>query len=151
MVFLTHFLMPCQYQCIFNNSIWYNRFGKDAVDKKFIENESFYKKGRSVRFSCETLRCLLWSSLTVLRSCFYPKECFTLEPGETRLSCQMCYSSLLMVARKTGNSRFAARLSILMPKGRGLSPHFGKLGKRQTRLRCTLTQNTLKTEYVAFL
>ena len=49
------------------------------------------------------LRCKLWSSLTNVRSCFSPKERFPLEPAETRLSCHMCYRTILSVAHKTGN------------------------------------------------
>src|SRR2546429_1778189 len=42
------------------------------------------------------------SSLTVGRSCFYPKERLTLEPAETRFSCQMCspYESIWIMKKQ---------------------------------------------------
>ena len=62
---------------------------------------------------CQTEPCLTLQALEFLDKCTlvlslkrhgYPKERFPLEPAETRLSCHMCYSTLLMGAPTTGNS-----------------------------------------------
>jgi len=89
-------------------------FISDPLKRRPLGGQCAFAKAGKV------LRCFKGSSLTRLRSCFSPKERFTLEPAETRLSCQMCYRTIPLLARKSGNARAARWLFIPIPDGRGL-------------------------------
>ena len=120
------------------------RYGRELGDS--LTRVCHRPRGRSAR-SEELLRCKLWSSLTGSRSCFYPKERFTLEPANTIRLSNVLVGSIAHPFTK--RKRKAEQNTVLLPTTNGaLIPRInhGGFPTPHTVIPCTsIHQGSMRT------